>query len=149
MHMISSKYAIMILATGFLALAFIASAQWSPGGSMVYMGDLNLQMSSFSSGGQTTQPVDAIQNETNATTNSTLNATTENSTSTAPVSLDEKPAISDARSTGSSVLDLSGYSQDRTKNNLAGYTNIMYPISGSRGTTTSTAGGASSCGGCG
>jgi len=137
---------IMILATAFLALAFIASAQWSPGGSMVYMGDMNLQMSSFSSGEKTTQAENAIQNETNAT-NSTLNETNENSTAT--VSLDEKPATSDASSTGSSVLDLSGYAQNRVKNNLAGYTNIMYPISGSRGTTTSTAGGAGSCGGCG
>ncbi|HPT38353.1 MAG TPA: hypothetical protein PLZ44_08675 [Methanothrix sp.] len=146
--MTSSKCAIIILATAFLALAFIASAQWSPGGSMVYMGDLNLQMSSFSSGEQTTQTENAIQNETNPT-NSTLNETNDNSTVTAPVSLDEKPATSDASSTGSSVLDLSGYAQNRVKNNLTGYMNIMYPISGSRGTTTSTAGGAGSCGGCG
>jgi len=140
------------MATAFLALAFIASAQWSPGGSMVYMGDLNLQMSSFSSGDKTTQAENDIQNEMNATTNSTLNATAENKTITAPaapVSLDEKPATSDASSTGSSVLDLSGYAQNRVKSNLTGYTNIMYPISGSRGTTTSTAGGAGSCGGCG
>lgn len=149
MHMISSKYVIMIMTTGFLALAFIASAQWSPGGSMVYMGDMNLQMASFSSGEKTSQAENAIQNETNTTTNSSLNQTTDNSTITAPASLEEKPAISDASSTGSSLLDLSGYAQNRVKNNLTGYTNIMYPITGSRGTTTSTAGGVSSCGGCG
>jgi hypothetical protein len=45
-------------------------------------------------------------------------------------------------------MDLSGYSKDRVDRNLAGYTNIMYPISGSRGTTTSTAGGGGCGGGC-
>jgi len=52
-------------------------------------------------------------------------------------------------STGKEVLDLSGYSSDRVNRNLAGYTNIMYPISGSRGTTTSTSGGGGCGGGCG
>jgi hypothetical protein len=46
---------------------------------------------------------------------------------------------------GLKPLDLSNYARDRVNKNLAGYKNIMYPISGSRGTTTSTSGG----GGCG
>jgi hypothetical protein len=54
----------------------------------------------------------------------------------------------EAASNGKEVLDLSGYSRDRVNRNLAGYTNIMYPISGSRGTTTSTSGGGGCGGGC-
>ena len=38
-----------LLGVMFIALAINASAQWSPGGAMVYMGDLNLAASSASS----------------------------------------------------------------------------------------------------
>jgi len=48
--MLSARYAALALGVMFIALAFNASAQWSPGGGMVYMGDLNLAASSVSSG---------------------------------------------------------------------------------------------------
>ena len=49
--MLSAKYAALaFLAVMFIALACSASAQWSPGGEMVYMGDLNLAASSVSGG---------------------------------------------------------------------------------------------------
>jgi hypothetical protein len=129
--MLSAKYTAMILAVTFIALASSASAQWSPGGNMVYMGDLNLAASSVSSAKAVqTQSAPAL-NQT-PLNNSSINATLVNNTTI-------------SSSTGLKPLDLSGYSRDRVNKNLAGYTNIMYPISGSRGTTTSTSGG----GGCG
>ena len=153
----SIKYGPMVLAVMFLALALAcsASAQWSQGGDMVYMGDLNLVASSFSADGatkvQTAPAVDA--NAANNTTlnstasdNSTINATSED---IAPAGLGALASASGIKPSIKAVLDLSGYARDRTKSNLTGYTNIMYPISGSRGTTTSTTGGGGFGGGCG
>jgi hypothetical protein len=70
----------------------------------------------------------------------------DNSTSLSPA---VPPSAGAAESSGKAILDLSGYSRDRTDKNLAGYTNIMYPITGSRGTTASTSGGGGGGGGCG
>jgi hypothetical protein len=142
-----------------IALAFNASAQWSPGGSMVYMGDLNLAMSSFSAEKSTqvapALPAQAIANNTsiNATSTQGENATGPNATLLSPGSGNGQnnpadPSVT-AGSSGKNVLDLSSYSRDRVNGNLAGYTNIMYPISGSRGSTTSTSGGGGCGGGCG
>lgn len=165
MIMNTTRFMAGALAAALLFLTLGALAQWSPGGSMVYMGDLNLAASSFSGerqavalGGGAVQAAD-VNSTTNdsATTNSTLNNSSEtvnasiNATSTSASSIEMAPlGASEGTGTASerAVLDLSGYSGDRTKGDLRAYTNIMYPISGARGTTTSTSGGGGGCGGC-
>ena len=136
--MLSARYAALALGVMFIALAFNASAQWSPGGEMVYMGDLNLAASSASSG-KAVQALGGSQEIQAATNNSSLNnssingTTIDNSTLIGPSIV--VPGAATSESSGKKILDLSGYSRDRTNKNLAGYTNIMYPISGSRGST--------------
>lgn len=145
-----TKNAIVLLAAIFMVLAISASAQWSQGGSMVYMGDLNLVASSFNSGND--EKGAAAPTEPLAANNTTENLTSQNNNTineTAAVSSALVPSAVAAESAGRAVLDLSNYASDRTKSNLTGYTNIMYPISGSRGSTTSTSGGGAGCGGCG
>ncbi len=141
----------MILAAVLLALTCSASAQWSPGGGIAYMGDLSLVASSFSAEGHakalagSAVNANATDNSTQIETsqdNSTINATMNNSAS---ANLEAPPSAGASERSGKQALDLSGYASDRSKNSLAGYTNIMYPITGSRGSTTST----SSGGGCG
>ncbi|MCK9439869.1 MAG: hypothetical protein M0Q13_00385 [Methanothrix sp.] len=149
--MLSAKYAALVFGVMLIALAFNVSAQWSPGGAMVYMGDLNLAASSVSSGKAVQAPEGSqeIQEATNNSSlnNSSINGTTiDNSTLVGPSIV--VPCAGTSDSSGKKILDLSGYASDRTNKSLAGYTNIMYPISGSRGTTTSTAGGGGGCGGC-
>jgi hypothetical protein len=102
---------------------------------MVYMGDLNLAASSASSGAAPHVLGGPVMSQMNLN-NSSVNATSLNNTTM-------------ATATGLKPLDLSNYAKDRVGNNLAGYKNIMYPITGSRGTTTSTAGGGGCGGGCG
>ena len=151
--MLSAKYTALALAVMFIALASSASAQWSPGGAMVYMGDLNLAASSVSSG-NAVQALGSSQAATNSSSinnsslsNCSINATIiDNSTVVSTSAM--LPSAAPAESSGKEVLDLSNYSRDRANKNLAGYKNIMYPISGSRGTTTSTSGGGGGCGGC-
>jgi len=166
--MLNANNMALVLLIMFFALAFNASAQWSPGGAMVYMGDLNLAASSVSSGKEVQalggSPAQAIMNNSSMS-NSSSNSTSINTTSTEGLNATDanavlSPAGSEkdpldaanpslaSDSTGKKVLDLSGYSRDRVNRNLAGYTNIMYPISGSRGTTTSTSGGGGCGGGC-
>lgn len=154
--MVSAKYAALALAVMFIALACSASAQWSPGGNMVYMGDLNLAASSVSGGkavqalGGSQEAVALMKNssmENSSLNNSSINGTSmDNSTMVSPSI--EVPSAVAGESSGKKILDLSGYARDRTNKNLAGYTNVMYPISGSRGSTTSTSGGGGGCGGC-
>lgn len=146
----------MVLAVMFIALTYSASAQWSPGGAMVYMGDLNLAASSISGGraaqtlggsDETLAPMNNSTINNSSSDNSSANATSmDNSTSFSSVAV--PPSAIAAESSGKAILDLSSYSRDRTNKSLAGYTNIMYPITGSRGTTTSTSGGGGG-GGCG
>ena len=125
--MLSAKYAVMALGVIFIALIFNAAyAQWSPGGTMVYMGDMNLV-----SGGKAVQALSGSPTQA-ATNNLSLNNSSINVSA-----MDNSTAM---------ILDLSSYARDRTNKNLAGYKNIMYPISGSRGTTTSTSGGGGGCG---
>lgn len=57
--------------------------------------------------------------------------------------------VSEVASAGKEVMDLSNYARDRSNKSLAGYRNVMYPITGSRGSTTSTSGGGGGGGGCG
>jgi hypothetical protein len=156
--MLNTRNRAALLIAMLFALAFSASAQWSPGGSMVYMGDLNLAMSSLSSErnvqAAAALPAQAIANNTsvNATSPSGLNATGPSSALLPAGSgisqINPADQSATAASSGKKVLDLSGYAKDRVDRNLAGYTNIMYPISGSRGSTTSTAGGGGCGGGC-
>ncbi|MEI8003369.1 MAG: hypothetical protein WCG94_03445 [Methanothrix sp.] len=147
--MLSAKYMALALGVMFIALAYSASAQWSPGGAMVYMGDLNLAASSASSGKSLpalggSQEIQLPANNSSFNSSS-INATTmDKSTALSPAAV--QPSASVTESSGKTILDLSGYARDRTNKNLAGYKNIMYPISGSRGSTTSTAGGGGGCG---
>jgi len=136
--MSSAKYEALVFGVMFIALAFNASAQWSPGGSMVYMGDLNLMASSASSE-KAVQAPGGSQSIQAATNNSSLNNSSINGTTIVV------PSAGASESSGKEILDLSGYARDRTNKSLAGYTNVMYPISGSRGSTTSTAGGGCGC----
>jgi hypothetical protein len=155
--MLSAKYAALALGVMFIALAFNASAQWSPGGEMVYMGDLNLAASSASSG-KAVQALGGSQDIQAPTNNSSISNSSLNNSSINGTKIDNSTVVSPSivvpgagtsESSGKKILDLSGYSRDRTNKNLAGYTNIMYPISGSRGSTTSTSGGGGCGGGCG
>ncbi|MGV8175648.1 MAG: hypothetical protein ACP5OU_08115 [Methanothrix sp.] len=136
----------LILAAVLLALTCSASAQ-SPGGEMAYMGDLSLVASSFSAEGHAKALAgpavnanasdNSTQNETSQD-NITINATMNNS---ALASQETQVPVDASETSDKPVLDLSSYASDRSKNNLAGYTNIMYPITGSRGSTTSTSSG--------
>ena len=156
--MLSAKYAVTALGIVFIFLfmVFNAYAQWSPGGEMVYMGDLNLATPSVS-GVTAPQAVAGSQMNQTSMNNSTINSTTANNSSMNSSSMENSTVVGPSglaalsglsQSSGMKPLDLSSYSRDRTNKNLAGYTNIMYPISGSRGTTTSTSGGGGG-GGCG
>jgi len=153
--MLNAKNAAVVLVVMLLALAFNASAQWSPGGAMVYMGDLTLAASSVS-GGKAVQALGGSQ-ETVALKNTSMDNSSLNNSSINGTSMDNSTMVSPSivvpsavagESSGKKILDLSGYARDRTNKNLAGYTNVMYPISGSRGSTTSTSGGGGGCGGC-
>jgi hypothetical protein len=126
--MFSRKMTAMALSALFIIIVFDACAQWSPGGEMVYMGDLNLAASSVPGGGAA-YAIGGSHVNVEPLNNTSINSTLLNN-----------------NSYGMNPLDLSRYASDRTNKNLTGYKNIMYPISGSRGTTTSTAGGGGSCG---
>ena len=156
--MLSAKYAVTALGIVFIFLfmVFNAYAQWSPGGEMVYMGDLNLAAPSVS-GVTAPQAVTGSQMNQPSMNNSTINNVTANNSSMNSSSMENSTVVGPSglaavsgpsQSSGMKPLDLSSYSRDRTNKNLAGYTNIMYPITGSRGTTTSTSGGGGG-GGCG
>jgi hypothetical protein len=128
--MFFAKFAATILGILFIVMAYNATAQWSPGGTMVNMGDLNLAAPSAPSG------VAPYAKDSPEIIQPPLNNSSMNNSSTNDGSINNsiKP------------LDLSSYANDRVNNNLTGYKNIMYPISGSSGTTTSTAGGGGGCG---
>ena len=129
--MFSTKIAALILEVLFVFMAFNASAQWSPGGMMVYMGDLNLAGSPGSSGKapySLGSPLMNLPMNNSSMSNSSMNNSTMNSA----------PALV--------PLDLSRYASDRANKNLSGYKNIMYPIAESRGSTATTASGAGGCG---
>ncbi len=125
--MISTKVALLILGVLSTLVVFNACAQWSPGGTIVYMGDLNLARSPVTAGQASYEMGSSIK------TIPSLNNSTANNTS-----INETVALM--------PLDLSNYSKDRVNRNLAGYKNIMYPIAESRGSTASTAAGAGGCG---
>jgi len=127
--MVFSRNIKVLLVAAFI-MAFNATAQWSPGSMMVYMGDLNLASHSAFGGAAPYVIGNAQTIQQSLMNNSSANNTV---------------AIS---KTGLMPLDLSKYAGDRINKSLEGYTNIIYPISESAGFTASTAGGGSS-GGCG
>ena len=142
--MFSAKFAATILGILFIVMAYNATAQWSPGGAMVNMGDLNLAAPSAPSG------VAPYAKDSPEIIQPPLNNSSMNNSSTNNGSINNSIIFASSgkmSSSGLKPLDLSSYANDRVNNNLTGYKNIMYPISGSRGTTTSTAGGGG--GGCG
>jgi len=111
------------------------SAQAQPSdGAEVYLGELDLL---------------ANINSTNSSliNSSLINSTAANNSTSIDVALALPQNLS--ASIGKEVLDLTSYARDRVNKSLAGYTNIMYPITGSRGTTASTSGGGGGGGGCG
>ena len=134
--MFSARIIGMLLVAAALIMAFNACAQWSTGGMMVYMGDLNLA-GAAGTGGAAPYTIGSDMTSQQALNNSLLNNTTVNST------------VAAIGASGLAPLDLSSYSRDRVKGDLAKYKNIMYPIAESSGSTASTAGGASGGGGCG
>ena len=116
---------LFILAGSALTLSSVAE---------VYLGELDLLANSSSTN--------------SSLINSTLtNSTAANNSTSIDVVL--VPPQNLSASTGKEVLDLTSYARDRVNKSLAGYTNIMYPITGSRGTTASTSGGGGGGGGCG
>jgi hypothetical protein len=135
----NSKLAFVLMAL-FAILAIDAAAQWSPGGSMVYMGDFNLP-GRTTSGGQAPYVIGGSMmnnmpmNNPSLNNSSLINASLNNSSVE-----NSQPAAQPV-----ATMDLSRYAKDRAGGNLAGYTNIMYPIAESGGFTASTAGG-SGCG---
>jgi|GEM_PF-338021 len=163
--MFSARIIGMLLVAAAIIMAYNACAQWSPGGMMVYMGDLNLA-GAAGTGGAAPYTVGSAPAGQPTLNNSSLNNTTMSSTVTTgnTAAITSTATVSNTATTGSTAamgstaavgasglapLDLSHYGSDRVKGDLAKYKNIMYPIAESRGSTASTAGGASGGGGCG
>jgi hypothetical protein len=132
--MFYTKVLALVLGVLFFFTIFNSCAQWSPGGMMVYMGDLNL---AGDSGDQGAAPYVigrslTVQAPLNTLNNSSLNNSLINNSTMICL-----PALA--------PLDLSGYGSDRASKNLAGYRNIMYPMGESRGSTTTTGGASGGC----
>jgi hypothetical protein len=141
----SRKMMVAVLAALLFVMVFDVCAQWSPGKTVINLGDLNLAVPSDPTAktpSTASNPAIIIPaGNVSDAINASMNNTTTNNTLTASPIESLQPAQSAA------LIDLSNYSKDRRGKNLAGYKNIMYPIAESRGSTTSTAGGGS--GGCG
>lgn len=169
------KKSILALAmTALLALFVLdACAQWSPGGTVVYMGDLNLagnvgqsesgayvigSVASQGSSGGSSSSSSQLTNDVTVNNSSINNSSLDNSSinnasmnaapiNAVPTNIASMNAVSTEEPRTLPVLDLSSYAKNRVKGDLTGYTNIMYPFAESKGSTTSTAGGGG-CGGC-
>jgi hypothetical protein len=141
----SRKMVVAVLAALLFVMVFDVYAQWSPGKTVINLGDLNLAVppkpTAETPAGDS--PITIPAGNSSDTINASMNNTTINNTLTASPIESQQPVQSAA------LIDLSNYSKDRRGKNLAGYKNIMYPIAESRGSTTSTAGGGGGCGGCG
>jgi len=140
--MLSLKYSALGLALILFILAGSALAQSSV--EPVYLGELDLLANNSS--------VNSSSINNSSINSSLINSTLINSTAatnSTSIDTDLVQPQNLAASSGKEVLDLSGYARDRANKSLAGYTNVMYPITGSRGTTTSTSGGGGGGGGCG
>ena len=139
----SRKMIVAVLAALLFVMVFDVCAQWSPGKTVINLGDLNLAVPSdptakTPSAASSPAIINPAGNGSDAI-NASMNNTTINNTLTASPIDSPQPAQSAA------IIDLSNYSKDRRDKNLTGYKNIMYPLAEARGSTTSTAG----SGGCG
>jgi len=123
--MFSKKLAAAAFAVLLICGMFEVSAQWSPMKTEINLGSFKLASSPV-----LPEP-DRSPAQSTLANNTTINATLMNNSTSV------LPALE--------IIDLSGYSKDRLSRNLAGYTNIMYPIAESGGFTATTSGG----GGCG
>ena len=138
----SRKMTVAVLAALLFVMVYDACAQWSPGKTVINLGDLNLAVPSDPTAktpSAASSPIINPAGNGSDTINASLNNTTINNTLTASPTESQQPAQSAA------IIDLSNYSKDRRDKNLTGYKNIMYPLAEARGSTTSTAG----SGGCG
>jgi hypothetical protein len=134
---------VAVLAALLFVMVFDVYAQWSPGKTVINLGDLNLAVPSdptAKTSSAASSPIINSAGNGSDTINASMNNTTINNTLTVSPIDSPQPAQSAA------LIDLSNYSKDRRDKNLAGYKNIMYPIAESRGSTTSTAGGSGGCG---
>jgi len=104
--MVFSRNIKVLLVAAFI-MALNATAQWSPGSMMVYMGDLNLASHSAFSGAAPYVIGNAQTIQQSLMNNSSANSTA---------------AIS---KTSLMPLDLSRYAGDRINKSLEGYTNII------------------------
>jgi len=143
----SRKMMVAVLAALLFVMVFDVCAQWSPGKTVINLGDLNLAVPSDPTAKTPSAASSPITNpgvNGSDTINASMNNTTINNTLTASPIESSQPMQSAA------IIDLSNYSKDRRDKNLGGYKNIMYPIAESRGSTASTSGGGSGggCGGC-
>jgi hypothetical protein len=139
----SRKMIVAVLAALLFVMVFDVCAQWSPGKTVINLGDLNLAVPSDPTAKTPIAASSPIMNPAgngSETINASMNNTTINNTLTASPIESLQPAQSAA------IIDLSNYSKDRRNKNLGGYKNIMYPIAESRGSTASTAGGGGGCG---
>ena len=138
----SRKMIVAVLAALLFVMVFDVCAQWSPGKTVINLGDLNLAVPSDPTAktpSAASSPIINPAGNGSDTINASLNNTTINNTLTVSPTESQQPAQSAA------IIDLSNYSKDRRDKNLTGYKNIMYPLAEARGSTTSTAG----SGGCG
>ena len=127
------------LGLALILFIFAGSALAQPSVEPVYLGEFNLL--AINSSMNSSLINSSLINNTLVNSTAATNSTSTDTVLVQPQNL--------AVSSGKEVLDLSGYARDRANKSLAGYTNIMYPITGSRGTTTSTSGGGGGGGGCG
>lgn len=161
--MFSKKMTLAVAA--LLAFFFLdACAQWSPGGTVVYMGDLNLagdvgqsesgvyvigSSGSQSSLGSSVGPLmNDVPMDNSSMSNSSLNNSSINNASVSDTSINSV-FVNDAsieEPQALAVMDLSSYAKDRAKGNLTNYTNIMYPLAGLSTASTAGGGGGGGCG---
>jgi|WetSurSiteA1Bulk_404760.scaffolds.fasta_scaffold271411_1 hypothetical protein len=138
----SRKMMVAVLAALLFVMVFDVCAQWSPGKTVINLGDLNLAVPSGSTAKTPSAASSPIANPAgngSDTINTSMNNTTINNTLTA------SPIESPQPSQSAAIIDLSNYSKDRRDKNLTGYKNIMYPLAEARGSTTSTTGGGCGC----
>jgi hypothetical protein len=142
----SRKMMVAVLAVLLFVMVFDVCAQWSPGKTVINMGDLNLAVppgATAKAQSPASSPIINPAGNGSDTINASMNNTTINNTLTASPIESSQPMQSAA------LIDLSNYSKDRRGKNLTGYKNIMYPIAEARGSTASATSGGGSGGGCG
>ncbi len=107
-----------------------AYAQWLPGSTEINLGGFKLD-SHVGQAGIGVYHIGGTQANSLSTNSLPMNNSSINSTPTSAINA--QPIV-----TQPSMIDLTGYARDRLKGNLTGYSNIMYPLAESRGSTAST-----------